>query len=194
VVARKIGKQSLRRHFSAGSTASKCFVIDADRPVNVLAAFGREIKELEHGRANDPLVTDQRLNDFGIVVARARNQFAGAELSIEVAPDLSHPRVVPFDRSIGVLVLQFDPEKRTVFEGKKRALQARMNQTFNRPDIAVLFFVAGNDFCFGAIEDCFDARGRIVPTKPKRRQKLLGSMRGRGDGSKSEQKKKRNRS
>ena len=47
------------------------FVIDRDGAESVRRFFRGKIKELEHGRAHHPLVTNQRLDDVRIGVARA---------------------------------------------------------------------------------------------------------------------------
>lgn len=51
----------------------KRLVIDRDGAVNERIVLRGEVEELEHRRTDHPLIADQRLNDVGIGIARARN-------------------------------------------------------------------------------------------------------------------------
>ena len=49
------------------------FVIDGDGAEGVRRFFRGEVKELEQGRANHPLIADQGLDNVGIRIAGARH-------------------------------------------------------------------------------------------------------------------------
>jgi hypothetical protein len=155
--------------------SSERFVIDCDGAKDKRVVLGGEIEKLEHRRADHPLIADEGLNYVVVSVARARYQFTGTVFFIEVFADLSHPLVVALDRPVGIFILQFHPEERACFKGKERALQTGMDKALDRPDFAALFFFAGNNLRFGAVEHGFHPRHRIVPAKTKWWQKLIGS-------------------
>src|SRR5204863_3951041 len=139
------------------------------------ALRGGKIEKLEHRVTDHPLVADQRLDHIGIGVPRARDQFSGAVLFIEVLANFAHALVVPFDRAI-VFVEQLHAVKSAVLEREPGPLQSRMDQPFHGPDVASLFFLAQNDFCLGAFENAFNSLHGIVPAKAEGRKQLLGGL------------------
>ncbi len=100
---------------------SKRFIIDRNRAVNERVVLRREIKKLEHRRANHPLIADQRLDDVGVGVLRTRDQFTCSVLFIEVFANFSHPLVVALDRPVWIFILQFHSKECPFLEGKECA-------------------------------------------------------------------------
>src|SRR5947209_14931224 len=111
---------TLRFRFGdCGKLPSECFVIDRDDSEHELISLSGEIKELEHGRADRPLVSDQSCDHVvGIAVASTGNQFSSAVLGVEITADLAHPLVVTLDRPVGIFIFQFNAVESTAFEGE----------------------------------------------------------------------------
>jgi hypothetical protein len=72
--------------------------------------------------------------------------------------------------------LKFDSGERATFEREKSPLQTRMNQAFDRPNIAVLLFVARKNLRLRAFQHRFDARSGIVPTKTERWRQFFSGV------------------
>ena len=134
--------------------------------------LGRKIEKLKHRGADHPLITNQCLDDVGVRVARARDQFSSAVFFVEELSQLSHPLIVTFDCPI-VFVQQLNAVEPSVLEREHRLLEARMHQPFHRPDLAAFFFLTRNDFGFGALEHRFHAGHRIIPAETKRREQIV---------------------
>ena len=104
----------------------------------------------------------------GIVIARTRNQTPGPILGVEVAADLAHPVVVVFaasspDTRIAIPFAQ----RRAALEGKERALQSGMDQSFNRPDFLPVVLSRSDDFRLRAFQDLSTRLDESFQRKPK---------------------------
>src|SRR5687768_17805739 len=59
--------------------------------------------------------------------------------------DLAHAVVVTLDRPIRVFVLQLHLHEKTVAKRKERSPQPRLHESLDRPDVALLFFLARSE-------------------------------------------------
>ena len=141
-----------------------------------------KIEEFQHRAAHDPLVSDQRLDDVGVRVAGARDQFSGAEFSVEIAADFPHAIVVILNRPFVVLVLQFDLGEKPFLKFEERTLQARLHQVHHRPDFAFFLFFARHDLGLGHSQDLLDLARRIVPAEAEGRGDIVHRLGAQGNG------------
>ena len=126
------GLRVVRRVPLGAAAALNLLISHRDIAVNVGLFLRREVEKLEGRFPDHPLITDQRLNDVRVVVARTRNQTPSSILGVKVTADFPHPIVVMFQRPIRILVLQFNLRERAALEGKECPLQSRMDQSLNR--------------------------------------------------------------
>src|SRR5947207_9497725 len=166
-------------HYSTTPLPLDRLIRHRDAAEDELVALGGEIEKLQHRPADDPLVADQRLDHVRVGIAGTGDEFAGPEFGVEVAPDFAHPVVIALNSPVRVFVLQLDLDQETVAEDEERPPESRLDQAFDGPDFALLFSLAGEDFCLRADEDLFQSCHRIVPMKSERRRNIFDCPGGR---------------
>ena len=113
--------------------------MEADRPIDVVVAFGGEEKKLDTAGRLLPLVSDDCLHNVALRFLFLGQHGRGAIPGLQQLACTTEEFLIGDEIPVGMLILEFDFHKLLVAaEIDNRPLKGGLHQAFDRPGLAAL--------------------------------------------------------